>query len=84
MTTFDLKEIMTDRSGCADILEECPSGPKAKYVTHFQNGVMINVCAFIAVTDSAFIKYLTLDEQRVFERALRRSVTIVHKAKVDG
>ena len=73
-----------DKSGYATSLLEQISVPaiySAISETYERPLFQFNIPPYIQLTSVNPIRYLSVEEQRVFEHSLRRSVKIVHKAR---
>lgn len=77
---MDLTSVAIDlqRTGYAEILQEQYSTRPA-YHEYYEPQINILMSEYITISGEESIRYLTIEEQEVFDKALRRSVRILHK-----
>ncbi len=69
-----------DQTGIADVLQ-WPQPPAIGRKYEPSETIEFKLPEKIELSSTSKVHYLTIEEQRTFERARRRSVKIVHKAR---
>ncbi len=73
-----------DRSGYASCLGEQISQPAIYSPVSERPNLEVLISRMVDLSELRGPRYLTLEEQRIFEHAIRRSVRLVHKARRDA
>lgn len=76
--------IELDRSGYASCLGEQISQPAIYSSASEHPSFEVLISRMVGLSESRGPRYLTLEEQQIFEHAIRRSVRLVHKARRDA
>ena len=69
-----------NKTGYSDVLNEMSRRPAIYETWTGTPSAIISISKIIDISGVPDVRYLSVEEQRVLDRALRRSVRLVHKA----